>query len=479
MRIESRDQRHRLAEGWHRLLYAIVYLFIQGCAPGMPPQTANSTPTGWNQIGGDYFNSNSALWATANLTATVFLGTVVKLTQSGDPSVGTPVIGPDGTVYVSVYDPKEGSHIESITPLATHLSADVFWAGNGIPTAVGQISTPAIDASGNLYVVVNSLNSAPSQQYPGVVQAKDSVVKIDKTGKVVWTVMLVLPAYQTPAPKLYFDPGYNKLNIFVPSRVGEIISLSVIDGDTGELHSVQACSYPISNSGGGATVTPSAPPAPPYAESPVSGLFPDYEGKSWLVMPTNGCGINFYDLEATSQHGWEFGLAYPKQINAFPAKSNITSYSSPSISRFSGYALIAESETGETTIYAYDVTSGKRIPRWQIGGVDLCNVALATLWNSAVFCPYAGTMAIASVQPLDYSTLTPTIASTDGLEAAVISLNSIYVHARDGLFRYGTNFNLLNFVSIPASNGGGMAVGPDGTLYVAASDGNLYVFVQH
>lgn len=478
MRIESRVHPQSLVISLRRLLFALAYLFVQGCAPGMPPQTANSTSTGWNQIGGDYFNSNSALWVTDSLTATVFLGTVVRLTQSGDPSVGNPVIGPNGIVYVSVYDPKQGSHIESVTPLATHLSADVFWPGNGSSMTAGQISTPAIDTSGNLYVVVNSLRSAPAQQSPGLVQVKDSVVKIDKTGTTVWSVPLVLPAYQTPAPKLYFDSVYNKLNVFVPTRVGEIVSLSVIDGDTGELHSVQACSYPLTSSIG-ATVTPSAPPAPPYPEAPVPALIPDYAGKSFLVMSINGCGIQFYDLEATSLHGWEFGLAYPKLFAAFGSPSALTSYSSPSISRFAGYALIAESEPGETTTYAYDVTSGKRIPNWKIGGVGLCTVALAILWNSAVVCPYPGTMALTSVQPPDYSSLLATSASTNAPEAAVVSLNSIYVHARDGVFRYGTSFNLLNFAPVPVANGGGMAVGPDGTLYVPASDGNLYVFVQH
>jgi hypothetical protein len=465
-------RRKMIASAWSRgavgLCLLIVVTLLDGCK-----QTSSGT---WTQINGDASNTNSALVAPSNLQASS--RSTVRFTQSGGPGRSNPVEGPNGSVYISVFDGPMGASSHTVRVRfgvrirlgfgqVGHLPDTVDLFGS---TYQGQISTPAIDSSGNVYVVVNSLSDAGP---PNGVEVKSHIVKLDPDGTEVWKTDILLPRFQTPAPKIFEYNG--KINVFVPVRMNESIMIGVIDGAsaTGQLNTVIACDYPIESHGIAATPTPASPPSPPFPEGPVPAIVSDSaSGTPCLIMPTSYCAISFFQIAHDPNNvAWPPGLAFPVFVNRVYRGDNV-SFGSPSISvsSGSGYALIQE----DTNIFAYDYT-GNAIPNWQVDNAQW-GVPIANMANTMIICR-SGRVYLCAADHPDFSpSTTAPSAALDGVEAVAVTPTSVFVHGRDGLFRYDAQMHLQSFAPMGPSDGGGIAIGTKGTVYVASSDQNLYRF---
>jgi hypothetical protein len=114
----------------------------------------NGPPPPWNQSRGDISNTDQELPGPGTRPVTVrssiFVGKTSQFTG--------PVVGSDGSVFVSTFAPVESDGGNALTKVSGD-AAPAILARRAI---VGQVSTPAVDASGNVYVSVFS-RTAPAQ----------------------------------------------------------------------------------------------------------------------------------------------------------------------------------------------------------------------------------------------------------------------------------------------------------------------------
>jgi hypothetical protein len=447
-----REQRSRATAKSSAAFIAALALtaLVNGCA---------TSPMTWTQIHGDPGNTNSAQLGASDLQAPS--RTVVRFTLTGGPGTSSPVEGPNGSVYVSVYDGTNGqsSHIARVNT-ASRVPAKYLWFSHP-----GQISTAALDSLGNVYVVINSFGD---QGPANLVELKSHIVKLDANGVVVWDTPVLLPRYQTPPPKIFEYNG--KVNVFVPVRVSESIMAGVLDGATGTLNTVRGCDYSVDNPGIGATATPSSPTIP-YSEEPATGVAYDAATTvPYLVMPSRLCGISFFQLaHDPSNVPWTPGLAYPVMIKTLD-RSSSTYLSSPSISVFNTYALIGE----DAGLRAYNYLTGAQISGWQVD-TGTCLAPVANILGSMITCTNASTVILS---PVDHPNIGPgaTRATLDRVGALAVTPTNIYVLGRDGLFRYDTQMHLQSFAPTGSAGAGGIAIGSTGTVYATSPDQNLYIF---
>jgi hypothetical protein len=297
---------------------------------------------------------------------------------------------------------------------------------------------------------------------------------LDPDGTEVWNTEILLPRFQTPAPKIFEFNG--KINVFVPVRVNGSIMIGVIDGagENGQVNTVRACDYPIESHGIGASATPPAQTTPPFPEDPVPAIVSDSaRGTPFLIMPTSYCAISFFQIAHDPNNvPWPPSLAFPVLVKLVEGENN-PAFGSPSISvsSGSGYALIQE----DTNIFAYDFQTGNAIPDWKVENAQW-GVPIANMLNTMIVCR-SGRVYLCAADHPDFSpSSAPPSAALDGTEAVAVTPTSVFVYGRDGLYRYNTQMHLQSFALMGPSDGGGIAIGTNGTVYVASSDQNLYRF---
>jgi outer membrane protein assembly factor BamB len=409
----------------------------------------------WSQAHADLGNTNFALNGVADLHNNI------SVPLGGDPGTSSPVVAPDGSIFVSLFDGPGGINSRIVRALPGSLEPPKTFA-----SVAGQLSTPAIDSAGNVFVVSNSLGDAdpPSD----VVPKKSFVFGFGQEGGLPkWSVPFLPPKFANVAPKVMELGGVT--NVFVAARQGPYSQVLVIDGGTGTFASVNACADSVVGSlPGMATPVPAQPPAPPYDEGPSLAIADDASGRApYLIFPTPGCGLLFY-LLATSKVGWPAGLFYPDFIWSND-QSNI---GTPAVSLFNGYVLIAQGEQ----LAAYDYRTGKAIPNWQFTSDLFPKIPLSVFGNS-MLVSRNGTFVLSSVDaPAVISTSSASVRFT---LATALSLTSAYVLGRDGLYRFdvGAALQLMSFSPIPGTNEGGMTIARDGTVYVASRNGRLYEYL--
>ncbi len=137
-----------------------------------------------------------------------------------------------------------------------------------------QVSTPAIDSQGNMYVVEHSLIRRRGAD-PTADHGRLNLIKYDSNGEFVWLRKAgQARPYRISAPKLIEIGG--KLSLFVQSFGDTGYEIMAFDGE-GNGHAVYSCAPSLRNQGIGGS-TPTIPTGPPWPEDPTLAITLDDNG---------------------------------------------------------------------------------------------------------------------------------------------------------------------------------------------------------
>jgi hypothetical protein len=228
---------------------------------------------------------------------------------------------------------------------------------------------------------------------------------------------------------------------------------------------VFSCSPTVTNNGIVAVASGSVP-APPYPEDPSIAIATDGNGTPYLVDASDECGVVFFEL-AFAATNWPSGLLYPKFMTTHRSDYAV---GTPVISSFLSYALVPE----QSTLKAYDFTTGKQIKKWSVPNVPPGPLAVAL--NSAFITNAGGIVQVPTDQPS-----LPWVPSypLGHVYSIAVTLTMTYVLGDDGVYALGPSFELQSFVPIPSGisgPGGALAVLSNGSLVLASRNGTTYIF---
>lgn len=403
----------------------------------------------WSQSHGDAANSGQVLIASKPASATA-----MQKLSIGNVAYSSPVLSPDGTTaYIATFSPTpspQGNEVIAIS-IASPPSIKHSWPLGG------ELSTPAVDTAGNIYVA----------QYFQATQ-QSNLVSLSSTGQKRFSHSINGQARALSAPKiLQTSVG----DLVFQTYIGGIPiggHVLVVDAEGNNAYDQWTCGR---ITGGislpGVFHTNGIDLGPPYPEDAAIALrtIQTSQGaQTYGVIATAKCGIVFYrlDLSKLPLTAYSFHTIASKD-------SNSAWFGSPAIN-LNGMGIVTD---GDQKVTGFDVTTGKQ--KWQYRTTGFVS-------TSAAFIP----LGMSTVYIADYSRLTKLDsdtgqnASDTGLigpvdAAPVVSETNIYVSTYSGLFTYDFSLKLLAFTAL---NGGlsTPAIAPSGQVLAADSAGSFFLF---
>lgn len=374
--------------------------------------------------------------------------------QIGSVSYSSPALAPDGSVYVATFDKNPDISANQLVRVS----------GGSAPAVLkrfslgGQLSSPAVDSKGNVYV-------ARDLGY----HAFAHLVSIDSTDQTKWNLQLGQEGNAFAPPKV-LDMNGGAL-VFQPYTGGNPVGGHVIvTNDLGSpLDDFVACPIEVGGSllGDAGFHVQGVDLGPPYPEEPAVGIraLQEDRGKQYyMVVATSRCGIAFYrfNLGATNTVKPTFT---PIQLH----HSDTSYFAAPVISA-DGIAVIADSDK---RITAYDVTTGDE--KWHYDTASFVSTAPALL-PLAINFVYVATYDHLIKLDLSTGQMVGEMGLIGPVDASPAAAGEhVFVSTQSGLFTYGLNLNLLAFTPL-AGGRSSPAIGPAGEVWVAGTDGRLCRF---
>lgn len=419
---------------------AMTGCFLAGCTHAKAPL--------WSQSHADAANSGQVLIASKPASASA-----LQKLSIGNVAYSSPVLSPDGTTaYIATFSPTpspQGNAVVAIS-IASPPSIKATWALGG------ELSTPAVDTAGNVYVA----------QYFEASQ-QSNLVSLSSTGQVRFSHPIKGQARALSPPKI-LQTGLGDL-VFQTYIGGIPIGghVLVVDAQGNNAYDQWTCGRVtggISLPGFHVNGIDLGPPYPEDAAIALRTIQTNQGAQTYGVIATTKCGIAFYRLDLTT---------LPLTAYSFHSialkDSNSAWFGSPAIN-LNGVGIVTDADQKVT---GFDVTTGKQ--KWQYRTAGFVS-------TSAAFIP----LGMSSVYIADYNRLTKLDADTGQnakdigvigpVDAApVVSETTIYVSTYSGLFTYDLNLNLLTFTAL---NGGlsTPAITPGGQVLAADSVGSFFVF---
>lgn len=438
-----------------RVLIAATTLFLNACN-----LNACNDPY-WGQAHFDVANAG-----------TILVGTKPALPGGGlAASVGpvayaSPVVAPDGTVWVSTWRSSAGSQLGEgeLVHLAASGAPSVLTRSG---TLLGQLSTPAIDGDGNVYVTSMSswnggsgastvrkfdknLNQTKSTDIVGVALSAPKI--FDKPGTWSFSVPAILQTY------LDYNGGTHVL--LLGKSLDHLADLTVC---TPEAPSVFSSGFRVQGVDLGA----------PYPENPsiaVRTVSSDRGEAFYLVAAGNRCGVTIYRFNP--------GNSAQLFTEIKHHGSGAQYFSSPAISA-TGVAVITDSDKNIT---AYNCITGDQL--WQtssngfLAGSPILDPSLIAY---AYVASYTHLMKIelstGKIVKLYVTNTSPNPAaapvSIDGSPSG--SGGHIFVSTSAGLITYDYNLAWMSFAPMKGGQSA-PAISSKGDVVVASTDGNVFRF---
>ena len=421
----------------------LAALLLAGCVPG------RVLTQSWDQFHGDAANSGQILIGTKPAKETA-----VTSVQVGPVAYSSPAFSPDGSVYVATFD-KNGAPADN---------ALVRVAGGTSPVVVhreplgGQLSSPAVDAKGNVYVAQNTSYHDASHLFG-----------FDSRDARIFDVELGREGSALAPPKV-LNVGGGAV-IFQPYRGGSPVGnhVIVVNEHGTRLADVVACQIVV----GGSLIGPPSftvpgldlgPPYPPEAPVGIRAMQEDGRPQHYMVVATNSCGIQFYKftLGATSSIAPVFtSIAFHD--------TDASLISAPAISA-DGQVVISDSKKRTT---AYDLASGNE--KWHYDTSAFVST-VPTLLPFAINFVYVASYDKLTKLDLGTGAVVGEVGAIGPIDASPAAAGeNIFVSTQSGIFTYGLNLNLIAFTPL-AGGSSSPAIGAAGEVVVATTDGQLFRF---
>jgi hypothetical protein len=312
---QGMNKQFKLADLLRQSVYSLSSLLVcfSICGCGTPPPP-------WSQIHGDIGNTSFNRVGPRTLDITK-----ARQFRVGDPVMTSPVETPSGTILVAVQTApaNPANQLESswsLLEINPSLQPPVLKPPVTQVHSFGlQLSTPAVDSEGNIYLVSSLLYS-----YPPLRIFKVHSNQGPQAGAILWfsslysSIPTVPRPLNTPTPKLIEVDG--KVSLFVAVFQTPEFQVLAVDATNANqlpnqnLRTVTSCIPSVTNSGYAASAAPPAPPAPPYPEDPTMALALDKNGTPYLIDANNQCGITFFLLASatTVPANWPPNFAFSK-----------------------------------------------------------------------------------------------------------------------------------------------------------------------
>jgi outer membrane protein assembly factor BamB len=373
----------------------------------------------------------------------------------------SPVVAPDGHVYVTTWGPEKSGASDighgAVMQIAATGAPLITGTSGDMP---GQLSTPAVDEAGNIYVAQyltfnhgapqsallrwdSKLGNVQSVRIGGVALSAPKI--LDGTGR----APLIVQTYTT-------DIGAHHV-LILSSQLKPLADWETCVPDQPSIWDNFRIGFHV----GGIDL------GPPYNESASVGIRAiegERDKTHYLVAAGDGCGVTFYKIDPT--------LTNPKVLTFIEHHgSSAALLTSPAISA-DGIAVIADSDHHIT---AYDVTTGDQ--KWQTTTNGFI-AAAPTMTPGAINVVYAATYS--EIVKLDLATGTVLKSSsltgvfTDASPAAAGNL--IFVSTSAGLFSFNQSDLSLAAAAPFAAGESSPAIGPNGYVIVPSTDGKMFRF---
>jgi outer membrane protein assembly factor BamB len=410
----------------------------------------------WRQTHADAANTGTLIVGARPATMENVLTAAVPLTAHASP-----VVAPDGHVYIATWAPEKSSASDIGHGAVLQLSASgaplISGTSGDLP---GQLSTPAADEAGNIYVAQyltfnhgapqsallrwdSALGNRQSVAINGVTLSSPKV--LDGTGQ----APLILQTYTT-------DIGAHHV-LIINSQLQPLADWETCVPDQPSVWDNLSQGFHVSGVALG----------PPYSETASVGIRAIGSGRDktyYLVAAGDGCGVTFYTIDPT--------LTNTKVLTFIKHQGSSALFlTSPAISA-DGIAVVADSDHHVT---AYDVTTGDQ--KWQVTTTGFV-AAAPTMTPGAINVVYAATysevlkLELATGTVLKSNSLTGTF--TDATPAA--AGNFIFVSTSDGLLTFNLSDLRLAAAAPFAGGESSPAIGPNGYVIVSSTDGKMFRF---
>jgi outer membrane protein assembly factor BamB len=417
------------------------WLLLTGCGPAsqlvVPP---------WNQFHGDVANSGQVLTGTKPAKE---LGVVSG--QVGRMEFSSPVLAPDGSVWIGTFGSGGGADASALVRLSV---------GSGVTVVDrkplgGQLSTPAVDAAGNVYVA----QFLPQQ--PG-----SHLLSFGPGGEARWDIPLVNGRALAP-PKVLAVPGGSL--IFLPYTGGRTAGghVLVVNDQGTILRDQLACNVIVGGYGLPGFRVDGIDLGPPYPEDPAVAirlLQSERGAQHYLVVATNRCSLTFFrlDLGATA--------ADKPTLTSFNYhETDADAYSAPAIGA-DGTVVIADSDRRVT---AYDLATGER--KWDYQ-TDAFVSTTPTLLPLAINFVYVASYNLLAKLDLATGQVVGQIGVIGPVDASpAAGGENILISTTSGVFTYDLDLHLKAFTPL-AGGRSSPAIDATGRVYVASTDGMFSVF---
>jgi outer membrane protein assembly factor BamB len=380
-------------------------------------------PTRWGQFHSDGANGGFVGVHSANATKAKWFADV-------GGSSSSPVIGPDGTIYVS----NGNGEIVAVNPGGTEK-----WRFPRPFTDGSVVSgSPAVSSAGFIYFIVNHYLTKGSVTHPW-----DSFLfGLDPRGTVRCTFRFPASVITWSSPNVWTSVT-NETNVFVAAVESFGSGAVRVFDDRCNQIAIQTWNCPHDLIGGG------LPPCCTFHVDPVPPLFDPTP--AIVVAGVTACGLHTFVWDPSARTLTPMWVA-PNPRNYI---------SSPAVSQ-SGQVVMAQDDGH---VLAFDLISGKLLWDYDAGESVFPRAPAFFLGKTDVYVA-----SDAHVHEIDAGgTLVQKINFAPGATNAAVTWDRVYIGSSVGL--QTLKFNLsVDAVDNGAFDSGPPAVGPDGTVYVVAAD---------
>jgi len=422
-------------ETWIASCLALV---LAGCPKGGPV----SGPL-WSQSQADPANSGQVLIPTKPAQDSGVRSTQIfdRIEQS------SAVLAPDGSIYVASFSTTPNPFPSSLLQFAPDEPLRLYRR----TTLAGQLTTPAVDAAGNVYVT----------EHLGYHEGSH-LLSFDPQSQSRWDRLIVQEGVALAPPKI-LDVAGGSL-IFQPYSGGASSGwhLMVTNDQNAWRLDVDTCNRVEGGFGAPGFQVPGIDLGPPYPEDPavaVRAVDTEQGRQLFLVVAANRCSVAFFRLDVGRGAGVQ-----PTITRIASRDTDAARLWSPVIS-LDGLALIADSDKRVT---AYDVTTADE--RWHFDDTSFVSTPPTLMPPGNLFAYVAS-----------YEHLTKLDLATGHVEARIGLIGPVdngvaagatllFASTASGLFTYDLDLALLAFSPFPGGRSA-PAIGPAGQVYVASTDG--------